>query len=113
MLTVIPVEVLYTGICASDLHTLSSGWGDMSSLYPMVVGHEIVGKAIRVGDAVKSGIKVGDIVGCGAQCDSCQECTQCEARESNLLPLQPWPMPMNMGRRRKLLQQRYGRYLRW
>jgi len=79
----IELEVLYCGICASDLHTLSSGWGDMSKLYPQVVGHEVVGKVVRVGDAVKSGIKVGDIAGCGAQCDSCQECNQCEAHNEN------------------------------
>lgn len=50
----------------------------MSAMYPQVVGHEIVGEVLRVGDKVDKQIKVGDIVGVGAQCDSCQDCTYCD-----------------------------------
>lgn len=50
----------------------------MSSMYPQVVGHEIVGEVLRVGDKVEKSIKVGDIVGVGAQCDSCQDCEYCD-----------------------------------
>jgi alcohol dehydrogenase (NADP+) len=67
-------------LCRSDLHTLRSGWGE--SLYPQVVGHEIVGIAIRVGKDIKH-VKVGDRVGVGAQSDSCRQCDECQAsRES-------------------------------
>lgn len=59
---------------------MSSGWGDMSKMYPQVVGHEIVGKVIRVGKDVKH-LKEGDIAGVGAQCDSCLECDQCKNHE--------------------------------
>lgn len=57
--------------CASDLHTMSAGWGEAD--WPQVVGHEIVGEVLRVGSKVDH-VKVGDIVGVGAQCDSCGEC---------------------------------------
>jgi alcohol dehydrogenase (NADP+) len=74
------VKILYSGVCASDLHTMSSGWG--AANYPCVVGHELVGTAIRVGSAVTH-VKVGDLVGVGAQSDSCLECGQCKnQRES-------------------------------
>jgi D-arabinose 1-dehydrogenase-like Zn-dependent alcohol dehydrogenase len=70
----------HCGICSSDLHTLRSGWGPTN--YPAVVGHEIVGKAVKVGQNVK-GIKLGDRVGVGAQSGSCLECEHCE--DSNFL----------------------------
>jgi len=76
------VKIQYCGVCASDLHTASSGWGDMTEMYPQVVGHEIVGEVLRVGDKVDKSIKVGDIVGVGAQCDSCQDCEYCDKGES-------------------------------
>jgi hypothetical protein len=55
-------------------------------MYPQVVGHEIVGEVLRVGDKVDKSIKVGDIVGVGAQCDSCQDCTYCDKGGCFLLP---------------------------
>jgi len=73
--TDVDIKILYCGICASDLHTASSGWGEVK--YPQVVGHEIVGHAVRVGKEVKH-VKVGDLVGVGAQNDSCLECTRCK-----------------------------------
>lgn len=54
----VDIKVTHCGICGSDIHTLRSGWGQ--SLYPVVVGHEIVGTAVRVGSKVENGIKVGD-----------------------------------------------------
>jgi D-arabinose 1-dehydrogenase-like Zn-dependent alcohol dehydrogenase len=77
------VKILYCGICASDLHTASSGWGDMTKMYPQVVGHEIVGEVVRTGSKTEGGIKVGDVVGIGAQCDSCLKCHWCEHGEEN------------------------------
>jgi alcohol dehydrogenase (NADP+) len=74
--TDVDIQVTHSGICGSDLHTLRSGWGETD--YPCVVGHEIVGKAVRVGKDVKN-IKLGDRVGVGAQSDSCRECEECQA----------------------------------
>ncbi|GAA5890547.1 hypothetical protein JCM6882_002957 [Rhodosporidiobolus microsporus] len=70
----VDIKIQYCGICGSDLHTASGGWGAVP--YPQVVGHEIVGVAVRVGSKV-SHVKVGDIVGVGAQNDSCLECDYC------------------------------------
>lgn len=66
----IDIKISHCGICGSDLHTLRSGWG--KSLYPVCVGHEIVGRAVRVGKqaAERRGVKVGDRVGVGAQSKS-------------------------------------------
>ncbi|KAL6828697.1 GroES-like protein [Trichoderma camerunense] len=70
--TDIDIKISHCGICGTDLHKLRSGWGPTA--YPVVVGHEIVGTAVRVGKeaAAQTGIKVGDRVGVGAQNDSCQ-----------------------------------------
>ncbi|KAF4551575.1 Alcohol dehydrogenase GroES-like domain-containing protein 18 [Elsinoe fawcettii] len=65
----VDIEISHCGICASDLHTLRSGW--FPTPYPIVVGHEIVGKAVRVGKDVPH-IKVGDRVGVGAQSGACR-----------------------------------------
>ncbi len=54
----VDIKITHCGICGSDLHTLRSGWGQ--SLYPVCVGHEIVGTAVRVGSKVEGGIEVGD-----------------------------------------------------
>ncbi|KAJ9100502.1 hypothetical protein QFC21_003541 [Naganishia friedmannii] len=76
--TDVDIKIKYCGICASDLHTMSAGWGEAD--WPQVVGHELVGEAVRVGSEVKH-VKVGDMVGVGAQCDSCGKCP--EACEKN------------------------------
>lgn len=74
--TDVDIKISHCGICGSDLHTLRSGWA--ATDYPCVVGHEIVGRAVKVGSEVK-GIKVGDRVGVGAQSDSCKkpDCEEC------------------------------------
>lgn len=73
-----------SGICGSDLHTLRSGWKPTS--YPCCVGHEIVGTVVRAGKNVLKGIKVGDRVGCGAQCGSCGHCEFCKNGMENRCP---------------------------
>ncbi|QMU29049.1 NAD(P)-dependent alcohol dehydrogenase [Adhaeribacter radiodurans] len=70
----VEIEILYCGVCHSDLHTARSEWGP--SLYPCVPGHEIVGKVVSVGGHV-SKYKVGDLVGVGCMVDSCRECDYC------------------------------------
>ncbi|ORY47097.1 putative alcohol dehydrogenase [Leucosporidium creatinivorum] len=74
--TDVDIKILYCGVCASDLHTASGGWNPNQD-YPQVVGHEIVGIAVKVGSEVTH-IKEGDLVGVGAQNDSCLECGQCK-----------------------------------
>ncbi|KAK9481151.1 chaperonin 10-like protein [Lipomyces japonicus] len=71
----IDVEITHCGVCASDLHTLRSGWA--KSDYPVVVGHEIVGNVIRKGKNVNH-LNIGDRVGIGAQSSSCLACDECK-----------------------------------
>lgn len=71
----VEIDILYCGICHSDLHTARSEWGP--TMYPCVPGHEIVGKVIRVGSHV-SKFKAGDTVGVGCMVDSCRECQYCK-----------------------------------
>lgn len=72
------IEILFSGICHSDLHTIKGDWGEQP--YPLIPGHEIIGKVLEVGPQVKK-YKVGDSVGVGCLVDSCQECDQCENHE--------------------------------
>ncbi len=71
----VEIEIMYCGVCHSDLHTARNDWG--GTVYPAVPGHEIVGKVIRVGSAVTK-IKVGDIGGVGCLVDSCKKCSSCD-----------------------------------
>ena len=70
----VAIEILYCGVCHSDLHTVNGDWGEQP--YPLVPGHEIVGRVIETGPAVKN-FKVGDKAAVGCMVDSCQECDQC------------------------------------
>lgn len=79
----VDIKILYCGVCASDLHTMSGGWSPPP--YPQVVGHEIVGEIVRVGKDVKH-LKVGDIGGVGAQNDSCMECDYCKTEQEPYCP---------------------------
>ncbi|MGQ8367017.1 NAD(P)-dependent alcohol dehydrogenase [Glaciecola sp. 1036] len=74
----VAIEILYSGVCHSDLHTVNGDWGPQP--YPLVPGHEIVGKVIEVGSDVKN-YKLDDIVAVGCMVDSCQECDQCHNHE--------------------------------
>jgi uncharacterized zinc-type alcohol dehydrogenase-like protein len=71
----VQLEILYCGVCHSDLHTVRSEWGP--STYPCVPGHEIVGRVKTVGDHVKK-LKVGDLAGVGCLVDSCRDCKNCK-----------------------------------
>jgi len=70
----IEIEILYCGVCHSDLHTARNDWG--GTIYPAVPGHEIVGKITKVGSEVTK-LKVGDLAGIGCLVDSCRECDSC------------------------------------
>ncbi|KUI58073.1 putative mannitol dehydrogenase [Cytospora mali] len=80
----VDIQVTHCGMCGTDLHFLRNGWG--GSIYPLTVGHEIVGKVVRVGKEVKH-FQVGDRVGVGAQGDSCRSrfgtCEDCDSGEEN------------------------------
>jgi uncharacterized zinc-type alcohol dehydrogenase-like protein len=69
------IEIKYCGVCHSDIHQVRNEWGN--SLYPMVPGHEIVGKISQIGSAVKK-FKVGDLAGVGCLVDSCRNCSSCK-----------------------------------
>lgn len=69
------IKILYSGICHSDIHQVKSEWGP--SIYPIVPGHEIVGRIERVGSDVKK-FKVGDLAGIGCMVRSCGECDNCK-----------------------------------
>lgn len=70
----VEIKILYCGVCHSDIHTARNEWG--GTMYPIVPGHEIVGKVTRVGADV-SKYKVGDTVGVGCFVDSCGHCGNC------------------------------------
>lgn len=70
------IEIMYAGICHSDIHSARSEWHD--GIYPMVPGHEIAGKVVAVGKNV-SKFKVGDYAGVGCMVNSCGECEACKA----------------------------------
>src|SRR5579885_2438941 len=71
----VQIEILYCGICHSDLHMARNEW--QVTVYPVVPGHEIVGKVVKVGDQVKK-FKEGDIVAVGCLVDSCRHCHGCQ-----------------------------------
>ncbi|EPT04985.1 hypothetical protein FOMPIDRAFT_1112527 [Fomitopsis schrenkii] len=79
----VEIAITHCGVCGSDVHTLTQGWG--ASKLPLVVGHEIVGKVTRVGKKV-AGIKTGDRVGVGAKIGSCMECRACKEGKENYCP---------------------------
>ncbi len=70
------IEILYCGVCHSDIHQARNDWGN--SLYPMVPGHEIIGRVAGVGGDVTQ-FKEGDMVGVGCMVDSCLHCEACLA----------------------------------
>lgn len=71
----VEIEILYCGVCHSDLHMARNDWG--WSFYPVVPGHEIIGRVVGIGAEVTK-FKVGEHVGIGCMVDSCQHCAACE-----------------------------------
>ncbi len=72
----IEIEILYCGVCHSDIHTVRNEWGG-NTVYPAIPGHEIIGKVTRVGNNVRK-FKVGETVGVGCFVDSCGDCDNCK-----------------------------------
>ena len=73
--TDVAIEILLCGICHSDIHNARNEWG--GAQYPMVPGHEIVGRVTAVGEQVTK-FKAGDLVGVGCLVDSCRNCAACQ-----------------------------------
>jgi alcohol dehydrogenase (NADP+) len=75
----VQIQILYCGVCHSDLHTVRDEWkAVMPTVYPCVPGHEIVGRVVKVGRTVKK-FKEGDIAAVGCMVDSCRKCASCLA----------------------------------
>lgn len=74
----IQIQILYCGVCHSDLHTARNEW--TNTIYPSVPGHEIVGRVVAVGDKVRQ-FKVGDLAAVGCMVDSCGHCASCKEGE--------------------------------
>jgi uncharacterized zinc-type alcohol dehydrogenase-like protein len=84
----VQIEILFCGICHSDLHTVRNEWSSiMPTVYPCVPGHEIVGRVTRVGSAVRA-FKPGDLAGVGCLVDSDHTCPNCRDGLEQLCPNQ-------------------------
>jgi uncharacterized zinc-type alcohol dehydrogenase-like protein len=70
------IEILFCGVCHSDLHCARNEWKGFPSVYPLVPGHEIVGRVTEAGSAVK-GFKAGDLAAVGCMVDACRKCPNC------------------------------------
>jgi uncharacterized zinc-type alcohol dehydrogenase-like protein len=101
----VALEVLYCGICHTDLHQARNDWG--RGTYPMVPGHEIIGRVTQVGSAVTR-YAVGEHVGVGCMVDSCQHCDQCRKGEEQLC--RQGNTPTYNGRDRLTCEPTYGGY---
>ena len=101
----IEIEILYCGVCHSDLHTARNDWGFTS--YPAVPGHEIVGKITKVGSNVTK-FKVGDLAAVGCLVDSCRTCSSC-AQDLEQYCLNGWVGTYN-GADKHLGGMTYGGY---
>src|SRR6202050_2922866 len=82
----VQIEILFCGICHSDLHQVRNEWsGVMPTVYPCVPGHEIVGRVAKVGSAVTK-FKPGDIAAVGCMVDSDRTCPECQAGLEQFCP---------------------------
>jgi uncharacterized zinc-type alcohol dehydrogenase-like protein len=82
----VQIEILFCGICHSDVHSVRNEWSEfMPTVYPIVPGHEIVGRVTKVGPAVKK-FKAGDLAAVGCLVDSDKTCPQCQAGLEQFCP---------------------------
>src|SRR4249920_2997156 len=82
----VQIEILFCGICHSDLHAVRNEWSEfMPTVYPIVAGHEIVGRVTKVGAAVTK-FKAGDLAAVGCLVDSDGTCAECRAGFENFCP---------------------------
>lgn len=89
----IQIEILYCGVCHSDLHQVRNEWHN--TVYPCLPGHEIIGRVVKVGQAVTK-FKAGDLAGVGCMIDSCQKCEPChEGKEQYCEGPKSWTATYN------------------
>src|SRR5947209_6364491 len=82
----VQIEILFCGICHSDLHSVRNEWSEfMATTYPIVPGHEIVGRVTKVGSAVRK-FEPGDLAAVGCLVDSDRSCPNCKAGLENFCP---------------------------
>ncbi|MGC3944869.1 MAG: NAD(P)-dependent alcohol dehydrogenase [Chryseolinea sp.] len=81
----VQIEILYCGVCHTDMHCINNAW--FPGIFPMVPGHEIVGKIKAIGSQAKK-FKVGDIAGVGVMVDSCQQCEDCKSGHEQFCQVQ-------------------------
>src|SRR5207249_11463538 len=82
----VQIEILFCGICQSDLHSVRNEWSEfMATNYPIVPGHEIIGRVTKVGSAV-SNFKPGDLAAVGCMVDSDRTCPECQAGLEQFCP---------------------------
>ena len=99
------LELLHCGICHSDIHYVDNDWG--FTTYPLVPGHEIVGRITHVGDEVRK-FKVGDLAAIGCLVDSCRKCAACESGQEQAC--ESFPTPTYAGFERDTGNPTYGGY---
>jgi len=71
----VQIDIIYCGVCHSDIHTVKNEW--QNAMYPVIPGHEIVGRVSKIGNEVKT-FKIGDIAAVGCMVDSCRSCSSCK-----------------------------------
>lgn len=104
----VAIEILYCGVCHSDLHQSRDDWQSWNpTVYPCVPGHEIVGKVVEIGSAVTRHA-VGQLVAVGTIVDSCQQCDQCRRGEEQMC--REFPTVTYNGRDRVSQAPTYGGY---
>src|SRR3954449_2456603 len=81
----VQIEILFCGICHSDLHQARNEWSGMPTAYPCVPGHEIVGRVTKVGSVVKQ-FRTGDVVGVGCLVESDGTCPSCREHHEQFCP---------------------------
>ena len=81
----VQIEILFCGICHSDLHQVRNEWSAMPTVYPCVPGHEIIGRVTNIGSAVTK-FKLGDLAAVGCLVDSDGNCPQCQAGLEQFCP---------------------------
>lgn len=85
----VQIDILFCGVCHSDLHQVRNEWQELlPTVYPCIPGHEIVGRVVKVGSAVKK-FKEGDLAAVGCMVDSCRVCENCRAGNEQFCNLMP------------------------
>lgn len=100
----IEIEILYCGVCHTDWHAIKNDW--FPGIFPLVPGHEIVGRVANIGAHVKK-FKVGDLAGVGVMVDSCRHCEDCNNGQEQFCQVSPVQTYNNLGKDGKPV---YGGY---